>query len=609
MGVIFAKIHPLQLEDFQKSNPSITTHLDSNLPIRIRKPTDVCFLTVFAIYLTGLSSLFAYCIYHGDFGRVVNGYDNCGTVCERNPRHLPELMSCYDTINQATFGSYHLVIYREAQSKLYDRVCTNNCSNYEGYKTFFNRCLPTNRRTVLDKFFTKTGLKDFFVEVSEDFEIYWKNFIYLCGISLAISLGFLLLFPFLAGLLVWIILIGTVVVCVTVSICLWITWKELNDFQQLDSEIQKREVWTFLGLAIVATVVSVAVILVIFVMTKRVKLVIQLFNEAGKAISSIPLLLFQPFQTFLLIIVTLSLWIYFCLWISSSGYLTEKRPNVYYYRKDFLMETTKFLNLFAMLWTVQFVIGCQHMVIAGAVVKWYFSKSKSSIDSPIIQSMYYLSRYHLGTVAIGSFWLTLVQFLRVLTAWLQKKLKKTRNGRCLTFCHCFMWILERTLNILNRNAYIITAMYGHSFYKAGKQAFNHLASNPLQVAAINSVGDFVLFLSKVLVVACTVAIGSYLLKSKEGIRYVWVPLVFIALFSYFISHCFMTVYEMTIDTIFLCFCEDCQMNDGVSRPYSMSRGLMEFVENSKHTLEKRNNHADLSNNTQTKGLDSPRSIK
>lgn len=41
---------------------------------------------------------------------------------------------------------------------------------------------------------------------------------------------------------------------------------------------------------------------------------------------------------------------------------------------------------------------------------------------------------------------------------------------------------------------------------------------------------------------------------------------------------------MTVDTIFLCFCEDCEQNDGITRPYFMSRGLMEFVQNSKKAL-------------------------
>jgi hypothetical protein len=41
-------------------------------------------------------------------------------------------------------------------------------------------------------------------------------------------------------------------------------------------------------------VFQVIVLLVILVMRKRIKLVIQLFKEAGKAINSMPLLLFEP---------------------------------------------------------------------------------------------------------------------------------------------------------------------------------------------------------------------------------------------------------------------------------------------------------------------------
>jgi hypothetical protein len=39
----------------------------------------------------------------------------------------------------------------------------------------------------------------------------------------------------------------------------------------------------------------------------------------------------------------------------------------------------------------------------------------------------------------------------------------------------------------------------------------------------------------------------------------------------------MGVYEMTIDTIFLCFCEDAEENNGADRPYFMSNGLMKVM--------------------------------
>lgn len=52
------------------------------------------------------------------------------------------------------------------------------------------------------------------------------------------------------------------------------------------------------------------------------------------------------------------------------------------------------------------------MVIAGAVACWFFTRNKSRLKSPIAKSFGNLLRYHMGTVAFGSFIIALVQFLR-----------------------------------------------------------------------------------------------------------------------------------------------------------------------------------------------------
>lgn len=61
---------------------------------------------------------------------------------------------------------------------------------------------------------------------------------------------------------------------------------------------------------------------------------------------------------------------------------------------------------------------------------------------------------------------------------------------------------------------LFSAIYGYAFCQAGQQAFKLLSANVLRVAAINSVGDFVLFLGKVVVVLATVLIGIQILKVK-----------------------------------------------------------------------------------------------
>lgn len=33
-------------------------------------------------------------------------------------------------------------------------------------------------------------------------------------------------------------------------------------------------------------------------------------------------------------------------------------------------------------------------------------------------------------------------------------------------------------------------------------------------------------------------------------------------------------FQMIVDSVFICFCEDCDINDGAQRPYYMSKEMM-----------------------------------
>ncbi|XP_023213554.1 choline transporter-like protein 1, partial [Centruroides sculpturatus] len=124
-------------------------------------------------------------------------------------------------------------------------------------------------------------------------------------------------------------------------------------------------------------------------------------------------------------------------------------------------------------------------------------------------------------------------------------------------------------------------IFGHGFCKSAQQAFSILTRNALRVAAINSIGNFVLFISKCAVMIVVCIIGLELLKNKDDLNNALIPLFTACVLVYIISTCFMSLYEMVIDTLFICFCEDCERNDGINRPYFMSKSLMVFVEKSR----------------------------
>jgi hypothetical protein len=48
--------------------------------------------------------------------------------------------------------------------------------------------------------------------------------------------------------------------------------------------------------------------------------------------------------------------------------------------------------------------------------------------------------------------------------------------------------------------------------------------------------------------------------------------------AFFVVHCFVAVFEMAVDSIFICYCVDRRENDGMSSPYYMSPKLQKAMD-------------------------------
>uniref|UniRef100_A0A8C8C216 Choline transporter-like protein n=1 Tax=Oncorhynchus tshawytscha TaxID=74940 RepID=A0A8C8C216_ONCTS len=329
--------------------------------------------------------------------------------------------------------------------------------------------------------------------------------------------------------------------------------------------------------AVIATVFTVILLLLLFFMRKRVALTITLFHVAGKVFTHLPLLALQPFWTFLSLMLFWVSWLGVFLFLGTTGQngiqLCPLQYMVWY-------------HAVGLIWISQFILACQQMTVAGAVVTYYFTRNKSQLPmTPIVSSMLRLTRYHLGTVAKGSFIITLVEIPRLILTYIHNQLKGKENAcaRCmLKACICCLWCLKKCLTYLNQNAYTATAINSTSFCTSACDAFVILVENALRVATINTVGDFVLFLGKVLIVSCTAFVGVLSLNYQRDYT-VWVlPLLIVCLFSWLVAHCFLSVFEIVVDVLFLCFAVDTKHNDGSpGREFYMDKALMEFVENSK----------------------------
>lgn len=70
-------------------------------------------------------------------------------------------------------------------------------------------------------------------------------------------------------------------------------------------------------------------------------------------------------------------------------------------------------------------------------------------------------------------------------------------------------------------------------------------SNALSVATINGIGDFILFLGKLAVGCLCGLISILILRNREDIYFYIIPCVVIGVFSYFIAHIVLSLYEVS----------------------------------------------------------------
>uniref|UniRef100_A0A8D0YAY1 Choline transporter-like protein n=1 Tax=Sus scrofa TaxID=9823 RepID=A0A8D0YAY1_PIG len=530
--------------------------------------------------------------------RKIKSVALCVAACPRQELKTLSDVQKFAEINGSALCSYSLKPSEYTTSSKAPVLCPKLPVPASAPIPFFHRCAPVNiscyakfAEALITFVSDNSVLHRLISGVMTSKEI----ILGLCLLSLVLSMILMVIIRYISRILVWILTILVILGSLGGTGVLWWLYakqrkspKEAVIPEQL--QIAEDNLRALLIYAIAATVFTVILFLIMLVMRKRVALTIALFHVAGKVFIHLPLLVFQPFWTFFALVLFWVYWIMTLLFLGTTGSAVQNDQGFVEFRVSGPLQYMWWYHVVGLIWISEFILACQQMTVAGAVVTYYFTRDKRNLPfAPILASVNRLIRYHLGTVAKGSFIITLVKIPRMILMYIHSQLKGKENAcaRCvLKSCICCLWCLEKCLNYLNQNAYTATAINSTNFCTSAKDAFVILVENALRVAAINTVGDFMLFLGKVLIVCSTGLAGIMLLNYQQDYT-VWVlPLIIVCLFAFLVAHCFLSIYEMVVDVLFLCFAIDTKYNDGSpGREFYMDKVLMEFVENSRKAMK------------------------
>jgi len=311
---------------------------------------------------------------------------------------------------------------------------------------------------------------------------------------------------------------------------------------------------------------------------------------ATKAVRHVPLLVFFPIIKFLMLCALTAWCVVIWIYLATAGTITQVDIEGYYtFQSNYILEYLQLYYLFGFLWSWNLIIAMADCTIAGVIGEWYWTMDKRQLPMfMIIPAMYRTFRYHLGSLAFGSFIIAVVQFIRYILYKLEKSLKKKESCLVKTLfkvMQCCLLCFERFLKFLNKNAYIEIAIFGFGFCKSARWAFQLIARNIIRVVVVSKIGDYLLLLGKIVVTVSVGIIGNILIEYYSDQPTYWVtPLLVILFMAYGTAYVFMAVLDMAINTIFICFCEDLERNDGsAERPYYMDPKLKGHIE--KHSKD------------------------
>ena len=205
-----------------------------------------------------------------------------------------------------------------------------------------------------------------------------------------------------------------------------------------------------------------------------------------------------------------------------------------------------------------------------------------SIFCNVSKAFFRSLRYHTGSIALGSLIITIFKIIRLIIEYVDQKTKASQSNiaQCIIkCCKCCLCCLEKFLKYLNRNAYILIAIHGYNFWNGAKNAFLLIVRNCARVATLNWVGDFTLFLGRVFVSAGVTAFALWLFKRNEKVQFFIVPAAITFVMCYFATGAFTSIYEIAIDSTFVCYMEDCERNDGLENKRYADDDLSKMIEN------------------------------
>lgn len=319
-------------------------------------------------------------------------------------------------------------------------------------------------------------------------------------------------------------------------------------------------------LAVVDCILILLLILLVCWLWGKLKIIVALCHETAIALVEMCPLFLVPF-VMCVFVIALAFAFLFCI-VAVITFEWDSIGVKEDHQKWLLLVTSV-----SFLWIYYFLDGLRTMVICMGLASWYFERDstdgvvtlKERCCCSVLCAIYESLRYHIGTVAFGSFIIAISKIPALIFEYIVHKFHlDDANTCCVCIVRCVLWMWEKCVQFITEYAYINTAVYSKPFCLAAGKAIRLMVEYPVQIA-MNTLVLYALRLFAVVTVPLLLALVSWMLIKSN-----WMMCTAAIMFiSYFITRTLLGVFEDAVHAMFVCAIRDDKEFGGKHSPASL----------------------------------------
>jgi len=176
---------------------------------------------------------------------------------------------------------------------------------------------------------------------------------------------------------------------------------------------------------------------------------------------------------------------------------------------------------------------------------------------------------HVGSLALGSFIIALVQFVRIVFLTIAEQAAKSggenKVTRCMLNCaNCCLTCIEKICDYINKAAYAYMAVSGDSFCSSAWSGFLLNLKHILKFAWANMLASIFVLIGKIGIVVLNCfscyMIMKYVTKDLNEISSLAGPLSIVAVITYLAANVILGLFDEIVLALMTCLAIDSDLN-------------------------------------------------